>query len=114
MTNQQSEQLKKLNEKWDLHNLVKTAIETAHTTPSPETKREIELLKANNLKVVEKLDNLEENLNQVKVQIAELPERLAEKFDQRYASKSTEVAVYSFIGLVVTGVVVAILALVLK
>ena len=114
MTHQQSEQLKKLNEKWDIHNLVKTAIETAHTTPSPETKRELDTLKANNNKIVEKLDNLEENLNKVKIQIAELPERLSEKFDERYASKSTEKVVYSLIGVAGGAVIIALMAGILK
>jgi len=114
MTTEQTKQLKELNEKWDLHNLVKTAIETAHTTPSPETKKELDALKINHNKIVEKLDNLEENLNKVKIQIAELPERLSEKFDERYASKNTEKVVYGLIGLAGGAIIIALMAGILK
>jgi hypothetical protein len=113
MTTEQSKQLKKLNEKWDLHSLVQDAISKAHTEPSPETKKELALLKDNHNIIMEKLDNfIDESRThhqEVELKIAELPKKLADEFDHRYASKLTETLVYSLVGLIVTGVVIALL-----
>ena len=63
---------------------------------------------------MEKLDNLQDKLNEVCVQIASLPEDMATKFDNRYASKRTELAVDRLGWLVITAVLGAILLLVIK
>ena len=40
---------------------------------------------------MEKLDNLQDKLNDICVKIASLPEDMAVKFDNRYASKASEI-----------------------
>jgi hypothetical protein len=62
----------------------------------------------------EKLDNLTDCVGQVKVTIAELPEKLADKFDERYASKKTEQTVDKILWLVISAVIIAGLAFILK
>ena len=62
---------------------------------------------------MEKLDDLSKGLNEIKVQLAGLPEKLTEKFDEKYANKETEIAVKRLMWIVVTAVVGAILSLVL-
>ena len=64
--------------------------------------------------VMEKLDQLQEKLNEVSIKLASLPEDMAIKFDNRYASKRTEVAVDRLGWLVITAVVGAVLVLVIK
>jgi len=64
--------------------------------------------------VMEKLDLLNDKLNEVSIKLASLPEDMAIKFDNRYASKRTEVAVDRLGWLVITAVVGAILVLVIK
>ena len=62
----------------------------------------------------EKLDNLTDCVGQVKVTIAELPEKLADKFDERYASKKTEQTVDKILWLVISAVIISGLAFILK
>lgn len=64
--------------------------------------------------VMEKLDLLNDKLNEVSIKLASLPEDMAIKFDNRYASKRTEVAVDRLGWLVITAVVGAVLVLVIK
>lgn len=61
-----------------------------------------------------KLDELNEGQNEIKVTLAGLPELLAEKFDQRYASKEYEYSLKKLNWIVISGVVVALLALIIK
>ena len=63
---------------------------------------------------MEKLDSLSEKLNEVSIKLASLPEDMAIKFDNRYASKRTEVAVDRLGWLVITAVIGAVLVLVIK
>lgn len=63
---------------------------------------------------MEKLDSLTEDIKEISVSVAKLPEQLAEKFNNRYASKKTEQAVDRVMWLVITAVVIAGLAVVLK
>jgi hypothetical protein len=67
-----------------------------------------------NEQFMDKLDQLQEKLNEVSIKIASLPEDMAIKFDKRYASKRTEVAVDRLGWLVITAVVGAVLILVIK
>ncbi len=67
-----------------------------------------------NEQFMNKLDQLQEKLNEVSIKIASLPEDMAIKFDKRYASKRTEVAVDRLGWLVITAVVGAVLILVIK
>ena len=62
----------------------------------------------------DKLDTLSEDVKDVAIKVAELPELMADKFDNRYASKKTEQAVDRVMWLVITAVVIAGLAVVLK
>ena len=48
----------------------------------------------------DKIDNLKEDIGEIRVQIAGLPEILVDKFDCKYASKDTEKIVYGLIILV--------------
>ena len=64
--------------------------------------------------VMEKLDQLQDKLNEVSIKLASLPEDMASKFDNRYASKRTELAVDRLGWLVITAVVGAVLVLVIK
>lgn len=63
---------------------------------------------------MEKLDQLQDKLNEVCIKLASLPEDMASKFDNRYASKRTELAVDRLGWLVITAVVGAVLVLVIK
>lgn len=62
-----------------------------------------------NQKVMEKLDQLSKDINELCIKMASLPELMAEKFDNRYASKRTEIAVdrigWLVISLVITMIV---------
>lgn len=62
-----------------------------------------------NTKVMEKLEQLSKDINDLTLNLARLPELMAEKFDNRYASKRTEIAVdrigWLVISLVITMIV---------
>lgn len=68
--------------------------------------------------LMDRLDELQKiNSSQnadILVQIAKLPAEMADKFDARYASKRTEIAVDRLAWLVVTAVLGAILLLIIK
>lgn len=72
--------------------------------------------KINNLReeLMEKIDNLAKNVEDVKICLAELPDKIFERADKRYASKLSEKIIYGMVGVITTGVVVALLALVMK
>jgi hypothetical protein len=63
---------------------------------------------------MEKIDSILCELGDLKVKVAELPERVLEKADQRYASKTVERAVYGIIGALTLTVLEAIVELVIK
>ncbi|NTU69323.1 hypothetical protein HGB13_00625 [bacterium] len=67
-----------------------------------------------NEQVMEKLDSLTKTVGDISISLAKLPELMADKFDERYASKRTEVAVDRLAWLVVVAVVGAVLVLVIK
>jgi len=64
--------------------------------------------------LMEKIDSILCELGDLKVKVAELPERVLEKADQRYASKTVERAVYGIIGALTLTVLEAIVELVIK
>lgn len=67
-----------------------------------------------NEKFMEKLDNLSGKINDLSISVAQLPQVLTDKFDERYASKRTEKAVDRIGWLVISAVVLAGIALIIK
>jgi len=72
--------------------------------------------KINNLReeLMEKIDDIKEDVANVRVDIAKLPELLADKFDQRYASKEYESSLKKLNWMVISAVFIAVLSLVIK
>lgn len=113
MQNPQTE--KEFNKKWNLHKVVQEAVEKSHYSPSPQTLLELTNIKkdmASNNEVhkiiMEKLDNFGEKLEAMRIQIAELPEKIFEKGDERYASKTSERVIYGMVGIVITSFIVGL------
>ena len=63
---------------------------------------------------MDKLDKLLEQQIEIKITLAELPEKMREKTDNWYASKTVENLVYGIVAIVLSEVLLAILYLVLK
>jgi len=72
--------------------------------------------KINNLRqeLMDKIDDIKQDVGDIKVEIAKLPEILADKFDTRYANKDTEIALKRLNWLVITAVCGALLALIVS
>ena len=69
----------------------------------------------NNVKVmIKEIQDIKDSTNEIKIQIAKLPEKILEKSDGRYADKKTEKTVDKLIWLVLSAVVIAVLSLILK
>ena len=81
------------------------------TTSDKVTREEFQSTNAN---VMDKLDQLSKQINQLSLDVAELPEKMSEKFDCRYASKRTEQVVDRLTWLVLSAVIVAGLALIIR
>ena len=64
--------------------------------------------------VMEQLQNIQEEIKNLSVSLAKLPEQMAEKFDDRYAFKRIELAVDRLGWLVIVAVVGGVLTMVLK
>lgn len=64
--------------------------------------------------IMKELKDLSTNVTQFGIDLASLPEKMAEKFDERYASKKTEETVDKVMWLVVSAVILAGLALIFK
>lgn len=64
--------------------------------------------------LMEKIDKLTEKLEEVRINIAEMPDKILERTDTRYASKDTEDSVKRLGWIVISAVVVAILSIVIK
>ena len=64
--------------------------------------------------MTQKIDEIKTNVNDLKVSLASLPEKLIEKLDEKYADKRTEKTVDKLTWLVISCVVIAILALIFK
>lgn len=65
-------------------------------------------------KIMEKIELFGEKIEELKISIAEMPEKMTEKFDNRYASKETEESLKKIMWIVISAIIVALLALVLK
>lgn len=63
---------------------------------------------------MEQLQNIQEEIKSLSVNLAKLPEQMSERFDNRYASKRTELAVDRLGWIVIVAVVGGVLSVVLK
>ena len=81
------------------------------TTSDKVTREEFQSTNAN---VMDKLDQLSKQINKLSLEVAELPEKMSEKYDYRYASKRTEQVVDRLTWLVLSAVIVAGLALIIR
>lgn len=61
-----------------------------------------------------KIDEIKKAVNDLKIAIAVLPEKVFEKGDQRYASKLSERVIFGMVGMILTTVLGAVIYLVLK
>jgi len=64
--------------------------------------------------LMEKIDTISEDVKDIAVELARLPENMANKFDERYADKKTERTVDRILWLVISAVILAGLALIFK
>lgn len=62
----------------------------------------------------DKIDELGKGQQEIKITLASLPELLAEKFDERYASKKYETALDRLNWLVISTIVVAVIGIIVK
>lgn len=88
---------------------------------SKTDKERILLLESNHLATMADLKELKNDNKEIKssvekieLSIASLPEKLANKFDERYANKETETSLRRLNWLVVSSVVIALLALIVN
>ena len=73
------------------------------------------ILKENfNEYIMQKIDDLTKAVSDIQISIAGLPEKIFEKADKRYASKTSEKVVYGMVGAIILGALYAILKLVYK
>lgn len=70
--------------------------------------------KNNMAKIMEKIDQLVDKISDLSIKVEGIPQRVLESGDERYASKRIEQTVDKLIWLVVSAVVVAGLAIILK
>lgn len=64
--------------------------------------------------LMDKLDIFGDKLEDLKIQVAKLPEQFFEKADSRYASKTAERLIYALVGIVLSAFVVALWELIIK
>lgn len=79
-----------LLKKWDIHRIIQEAVKSSHYEPSSETKSRLKLLEDNQKKFMEKLDNFETKLDEIKELVLKMPKQIFDEGDSRYASKSYE------------------------
>ena len=70
--------------------------------------------KSNMSTIMEKIDQLFNKISDLSIKVEDIPQRVLENADERYASKRIEQTVDKLIWLVVSAVVVAGLAIILK
>lgn len=64
--------------------------------------------------IMEKIDLFGEKIEALSIKIAELPEAIFKKTDEKYASKTVEKVMYAFIGIILTSFIIALWELVVK
>lgn len=70
--------------------------------------------KAEHKTIMEQLKDFSDKLTELMVKVEGLPARILERADERYASKTTEKAVYGLIGAICLTVVYALVELIKK
>jgi hypothetical protein len=98
-----------LNNKWNMHQVMEEVLKAGHINPAPETIARLKTLEANHINFMEKQDNIEEKIDKLTLIVATLPEKILEKTDRKYASKSAEVIIYGMVGIIVAAVLYALL-----
>ena len=71
--------------------------------------------KINNLRqeLMQEIKNISEDVREIKDNVLKLPDELTQRFDERYASKETEISLKRINWIVITAVIGALLALVI-
>lgn len=71
--------------------------------------------KINNLRLelMQEIKNISEDVREIKDSVLKLPDELTQRFDERYASKETELSLKRINWIVITAVIGALLALVI-
>ena len=68
--------------------------------------------------IMRKIDEIKKEVSEIKINLATLPEKLRETFDEHYISKDSfkpiQKIVYGLVGAILLAVIVAILALVIR
>jgi ABC-type Zn2+ transport system substrate-binding protein/surface adhesin len=89
---QELKRTKELNDKYEKIFEEKYQGKNTHTSPAPETLARLKLLEDNQTKFMDKLDTLEEKIDQTLLKLEGLPKRIFDEADQKYASKDYEKA----------------------
>jgi hypothetical protein len=76
--------------------------------------RELQDNKNEHKDIMQQFQDFSKKLTELMLKVEGLPEKILEKADRRYASKTTERALYAFIGALSLGVVYALLRQVIK
>lgn len=61
-----------------------------------------------------KIDDIKKAINDLRIDIAELPAKIFDKGDKRYASKLSEKIIYGMVGVILTSVLMAVIYLIIK
>jgi hypothetical protein len=64
--------------------------------------------------LMEKIDHIIDKINSLEVKMAELPDRVLERADKKFASKLVEKIVYGMLGAIALGILYALMELVIK
>lgn len=64
--------------------------------------------------IMEKIDRTNDKLDDLAVCVASLPDKILERADKRYASKTAERVIYSLVGVILSAFIIAIWELVLR
>ncbi len=66
------------------------------------------------LSLMDKIDSFGDKIDEINLNVAKLPDELTRRFDERYATKETEIALKRIMWIIVSAVVVATLSIVIK
>jgi hypothetical protein len=61
-----------------------------------------------------KLDEFKNDIGDIKILIAEMPKKIIDECDSRYASKLSEIIIYGMSGLVLTSFITALIYFLIK